>query len=156
VDFLLAFTLSTKPLKFQKKVHKRRKHEFRELAASVLFRLNFWEMDLTDDSAAKLIFSLAKLRIPNTKFITIPLLEYLENHFESYTANRDQLFQAVVYLPELENGEGLGDQAFMARLKEVALSRWEEFNKIEQIRLIHSFWNYGLMDEGLLELYKAI
>jgi hypothetical protein len=44
----------------------------------------------------------------------------------------------------------------MGKLKEIALSKWEEFNKVEQIRLVHSFWNYGLMDEALLELYKGI
>ena len=27
---------------------------------------------------------------------------------------------------------------------------------IQQIRLVHSFWNYGLMDEALLEYYKGI
>jgi hypothetical protein len=77
VDFLLAFTLSTKPIKFQKKVHRKRKNEFRELANSVLFRLNFWDLELNDERITKIIFSLAKLRLSNTKFITLPILEYI-------------------------------------------------------------------------------
>jgi hypothetical protein len=110
VDFLLAFTLSTKPIKFHKKVHQKRKNQFKELANSVLFRLNFWDLELNDQTVTKIIFSLAKLRLSNTKFITLPLIEYINSHFDTFTANRDCLFHAVVYLPELENGEGVGDQ----------------------------------------------
>lgn len=113
-------------------------------------------MELTNERASKLIFSLAKLRLDNTKFLTLPIVEFINSNFESFIADKDALFQAAVYLPELENGEGVVGQEFMARLKEAALARWEEFSKIQQIRLVHSFWNYGLMDEGLLEYYKAI
>jgi hypothetical protein len=77
VDFLLAFTLSTKPIKFHKKVHKKRKNEFKELANTVLFRLNLWDLELNDETVTKLIFSLAKLRLSNTKFITLTILQYI-------------------------------------------------------------------------------
>ena len=113
-------------------------------------------MELTNERAAKLIFSLAKLRLDNAKFITLPIVDFISSNFEAFTADKDALFQAAVYLPELENGEGVVGQEFLARLKEVALGRWEEFSKIQQIRLVHSFWNYGLMDEALLECYKGI
>lgn len=87
-------------------------------------------MELNDLRVTKLIFSLAKLRLENTKFITLPLLEYIKEHFETFTADKTALFHAAVYLPELENGLGVGDQEFMSRLKEVALSKWSEFSKI--------------------------
>lgn len=44
----------------------------------------------------------------------------------------------------------------MGRLREKAVARWDQFSKIQQIRMLHSFWNLGLFDEAALELYKAI
>lgn len=47
-------------------------------------------------------------------------------------------------------------QELAGKLRELAVARWDQFSKIQQIRIIHSLWNLGLMDEALLELYKAI
>jgi hypothetical protein len=69
-----------------------------------------WNLELNDDRIIKLIFSLAKLRLSDTKFITLPILEYIQSNFDTFTANKDALFHAAVYLPELEDGEGVGDQ----------------------------------------------
>lgn len=44
VNLLLTFTLNARALKYGKKIERRRKHEFRELAAKVIFRLNFWDL----------------------------------------------------------------------------------------------------------------
>jgi hypothetical protein len=100
-DFLFTFTLCSKPLKIHKKVQKRRRFQFREFSTAFLFRLNLWDLELTDDTAAKIIYSLAKLRLPNTKFITLPILEYIEKNVDRYAEDKDRLCQAILYLTEL-------------------------------------------------------
>jgi len=97
-DFLFTYTLCSKPLKVHKKVQKRRRYEFREFSSAFLFRLNLWDLQLTHDSAAKIIYSLAKLRLPNTKFITLPILDYVEKNVDSYSEDKDRLYQAILYL----------------------------------------------------------
>ena len=61
-------------------------------------------MELTHDVVHEMIFALAKLGIENTRFISYPLRDYLENNFEEYCEDLDRLFQAIVYIPELEAG----------------------------------------------------
>ena len=51
-----------------------------------------------------MVFSLAKLSIENTKFITYPLRNYISDNLEEYCQDKERLFQAIVYLPELEAG----------------------------------------------------
>lgn len=87
-------------------------------------------MELNDDAVTKIIFSLAKLRLSDTKFITLPILEYIQTNFDTFTTSKDALFHAAVFLPELENGEGVGDQELFRRLKDAVLAKWEEFSKI--------------------------
>lgn len=41
-------------------------------------------MDLNNERVDKIIFSLAKLRLDNTKFITLPVKDYIEQNLESY------------------------------------------------------------------------
>lgn len=73
----MALALCNKPIKFEKPVHLRRKYEFKELASSIVFKLNFWDLELNDDSVRKIIFSLAKLRLSRTKFMSLPVLDYI-------------------------------------------------------------------------------
>ena len=46
VKFVMALALCTKSLKYFSKVHKRRRYQFKELAAELILELNFWEMPL--------------------------------------------------------------------------------------------------------------
>ncbi len=71
------------------------------MASSVVFKLNFWNLELNDHHVRKIIFSLAKLRLSRTKFISLPVLDYINQNFDTFTANKDNLFIATVYLPEL-------------------------------------------------------
>lgn len=82
--FLLAFSLVTKPLKFYTKTHKRRRYEFKQLAASLLLELDMWDLPLTHQTTAQLIFGLAKLHLENTKFITYPIRDYISENMDSY------------------------------------------------------------------------
>ena len=72
-----------------------------------------------------MVFSLAKLSIENTKFITYPLRDYISDNFEEYCQDNERLFQAIVYLPELEAGEGIMDQQMAQRLREQAETKWD-------------------------------
>ena len=90
----------------------------------MVLQLNFWDLQLTDETVGQLIYSLAKLHLENTKFISIPLRDYIENNMESYCGDLQRLFQAIVYLPQLEAGEGVLDQELASKLRELAVARW--------------------------------
>lgn len=123
--FLLTFTLLSKPIKHSTKVVKRRRYEFKQKAAALVLQLNFWDLQLTDETVGQLIYSLAKLHLENTKFISIPLRDYIENNMESYCGDLQRLFQAIAYLPQLEAGEGVLDQELAGKLRELAVARWD-------------------------------
>ena len=63
------------------------------------------------------MFSLAKLQIENTKFITYPLRDHITDNLDDFCEDADRLFQTLVYLPELEAGEGIMDQELAQRLR---------------------------------------
>lgn len=85
-------------------MQKRRRYEFKELASKTIFKLDFSNLELNHENVKKLIFSLAKLRLPKTKFISYPLLDYIKLNFDSYTEDANRVMQAIVYLTELESG----------------------------------------------------
>lgn len=83
-NLLLAFSLCTKPIKQEKKVHKRRRNEFKDSSAALILQLDLWDLPLTNETTAELVFALAKLQIENTKFITFPLRDHISENLESY------------------------------------------------------------------------
>ena len=77
VNLLLALSVGALSLKYHQKVHKRRRYEYENLASEVLVRTNIWDLELTPNLASKLVFTLAKLRFNNTKYITLPIRDYI-------------------------------------------------------------------------------
>ena len=65
------------------------------------------ELPLDDLSCRKLLFSFAKLRVINTKHLTYQVSNYIKNNVETYTNCPINTFFAIVYLPELEGGQGI-------------------------------------------------
>jgi hypothetical protein len=124
VAFLFAFSLCTKPLKYHSKVHKRRRYEFKELAAALLLQLDLWDLKLSHQTVSRLVFALAKLQLENTRFITHPIRDYISEQLEDYCQDKDRLFQAIAYLGQLEAGVGLLDQELAGRLRALAEPRW--------------------------------
>ena len=61
-----------------------------------------------------------------------------------------------MYLPQLEAGQGVMDQQMATLLRRKAEEVWSEFSPVQQIRIVHSLWNMGLMDEQLASLYQQI
>ena len=60
---ILAFATCTKRVKYHSKAHKRRQFEFKEKAAALLLELDLWDLPLTHDITASLVYSLAKLHL---------------------------------------------------------------------------------------------
>jgi len=77
---LLAFATCTKRIKYYRKTHKRRQDEFKERAGSLLLELDLWDLPLTHEITSSLVFSLAKLHLENTRFITYPLRDHIVEH----------------------------------------------------------------------------
>lgn len=123
-NFLLLFTMSTQKLRYEKRVQKRRRDEYRDLARSVLFRLDIWDMPLTDELASRMIYALAKLRLPNTKWLTLPIVEHIREHWESFVGDAERCMLANVYLPEVEDCEGVVGQDTLGELRAAAEAHW--------------------------------
>ena len=96
--FLLVMSIATKGIKYNKKVHKKRKYEWKQYVASILLELDLWDLSLTHETVQQLVFALAKLHLEKTRFLTLPLKDYISEHLEDYCADKDRLFQAVAYL----------------------------------------------------------
>jgi hypothetical protein len=63
-----------------------------------------------------LIYSLAKLRAQNTKFITDEILIYLKENIEELTKNLDLSYKALFYLQQVEGGIGVNDEELFNKL----------------------------------------
>lgn len=56
------------------------------------------------------MFSLAKLRAENTKFLTEEILAYLKENIEEVTKNVENCAKLLFYLQEVEGGKGVNDE----------------------------------------------
>lgn len=63
---------------------------------------------------------------------------------------------AITYLPEVDGGVGIYTKEIYSQFKDQVILFWNEYSSMEKIRIIYTFWNYKLMDESVMELYKSI
>lgn len=89
-NWLLTYTIARKPQTFKKTEHKTL-HENQRKAHQLIFNLNFSNeisKELTSvDQCINFVYSLAKLRAENTKFLNDEILTYLKDKIETVTQN---------------------------------------------------------------------
>ena len=161
VNWLFTYTISRRPQAF-KQAHTKSLHENLRKANQVLFNMNFSSeisKELTSvEQCLNLVFSLALLKTKNTKFITDEILIYLKEHIEEVTSNVEQSAQLLFYLQEVDGGMGAYDEELGLRLIETVTdpTNFSSLSKIQQIKSIYAIWNYNLMTDDVIELYKSV
>jgi hypothetical protein len=90
VSWLLTYTIGRRPQVFKKSENKKL-HEGVIKGHHMIFNLNFSDNLSNDiqsvDQAVALVYSLAKLKASNTRFITNEILTYLKENIEAVTQN---------------------------------------------------------------------